>query len=304
MGPVRRSLITMTTFSRSSSLLALLLILAALSGCSKPDRSSSPPPPTASAPVAAAPANGGEIATAALPAAAERSLVVTMNVAIIVDRVPDAMTRITTSARQAGGYVADQNVSANANDGEQSAHLELRVPADKAAGFRSSLGDLGEVTSANEKMEDVTEQRADIEARLRSARIQEKRLLEILGQKGGTIQDLLETEKELARIRENVERLEAQDHVMKSKIALATIHVNLATKSTPAWQTPGTSLVRSGKLGVRGAAAVAVYSGMALFTIAPTLLPMLAVAFGVIMIVRRRRRAYNNAVVAQQAAAG
>lgn len=204
-----------------------------------------------------------------------------------VDRVDDATSRIRAAVERAGGFVSDQRTSGT--EGEQTAQLELRVPADKAQGIRASLGDLGEVTSSSEKVEDVTEQRADLEARLRNARVQEKRLLEIMSGKASSIAELVEAEKELSRVRENIERLEAQERVMKSKIQLATVHVTLSTKSTAAWQTPGPSLARAGKAGLRGAAAIAVYSGMSIVTVAPTLVPIAAIVLGIVLAVRRRR---------------
>lgn len=263
----------------------LVLLLACLGGCSR-DKSASMAKPASASVVAP---SGGE----ALPNA-DRSLVVTMDVSITVDRVEPAMAKLQAAVRDAGGYVADSHMNgtdAGASDRDQSAHLELRVPADKAGNVRASFDGLGEVTSASEKVEDVTEQRADIEARLHSARIQEKRLLDILDQKATNVADLVAAEKELARVRENIERLEAQDRTMKSNIRLATIRVNLSSKSTPAWQTPGTSLYHAGKTGVRGAAAISVYVAMAFCTVAPTLLPIAGLLFGVYMIARRRRRA-------------
>ena len=77
---------------------------------------------------------------------------------------------------------------------------------------------------------------------------------------------------------------------MKSKIALATIHVSLSTKSTAAWRTPGKSLTRAAKTGVEGAGALAVYAGMAFVTVAPTLLPLALLLTGIVLVARRRLR--------------
>lgn len=249
----------------------------------------------------AAPATRGSHADA--PAAvgpnvppSERSRIVTMDVAITVDHFDDALARLRASVDRSGGYVSD--LRASGAKGEETAHLEIRVPADRAQSVRGSLGELGEVTNASEKVEDVTEQRADIEARLANAKVQEKRLLEIMASKSGSIADLVESEKELARVRENVERLEAQQRSLKGKIDLATIHVSLAQRSTPAWKTPAVSLFRAGKLGVDGACAVAVYGGIAFLTIAPSLLPVLAVIAAVFFFVRRRRASQLAALTA------
>ena len=273
---------TMTIPSRTISLLTVLTLVLVLAGCAKaaPESAalSAAPPVAASA--------GGHVGAAPL-AAADRSLVVTMDVAVTVERVDAAVARLRAAVEDAGGFVADSQASGS--DDHATASLELRVPAGAARGVRAVLGQLGEVTSANEKVEDVTEQRADLEARLLSARIQEKRLLEIMAGKAASIQELVEAERELARVRENVERLEAQERVMRSKVALATVRVNLSTKSVAAWKTPGPSLARAGNAGVQAAAALAVYSAMAAAAIGPTLAPILAVLAAVVVVVRRRR---------------
>ncbi|HVH42044.1 MAG TPA: DUF4349 domain-containing protein, partial [Labilithrix sp.] len=211
----------------------------------------------------------------------------TMDLSITVEHFDDALARLRASVDRAGGYVSEMH--SGGAPGEQTARLEIRVPAERAQGIRGSLTELGEVKNAIEKVEDVTEQRADLEARLANARVQEKRLLEIMANRGGSIADLVETERELARVRENVERLEAQERSIRSKVDLATIHVSLATRSTPAWKTPGTSLYRAARNGAEGAAAVAVYAGMAVLTLAPLLLPIAMLVAAIVVFVRRRR---------------
>jgi Domain of unknown function (DUF4349) len=278
-----RSLIgrTMKTTARALPFLAFLALLSLVTGCHQ-----AAPESQSSAPAAAVAAGGGDLGASQL-AAADRSLIVTMDVSLTVENVERATASLRSSVEHAGGFVSDSRSSGT--DGQRTAHLELRVPADKGRNIRTSLGDLGEVTSSSEKVEDVTEQRADIEARLRSARTQEKRLLDIMGAKASSIHELVETEKELARIRENIERLEAQEHVMKSRIQLATVHVTLVTRSIPAWQTPGPSILRAGKAGVQAAGAISVCAGMAMAAVGPTLLPILCVVLGIVVAVRRRR---------------
>lgn len=275
---------TMSSRSPMPIALVALLLLASLAGCAnKAERPSVEQ--AAASPVAAVAPGGGAVGTAPL-AAADRSLIVTIHLSMTVDHVDDASAQIRSAVEQAGGFVSN---ATTAGTDEPTAHLELRVPADKATTIRSSLTALGTVTHASETVEDVTEQRADIEARLHSARVQEKRLLEIMSNKTSSIHELVEAEKELARVRENVERLEAQERVMKSNIQLATVRVTLTTRTSPAWQTPGPSIARAGKAGVQAAAAIGVFVGMAAAAVGPTLLPLLAVIGVVVLIVRRRR---------------
>lgn len=265
----------------SKKLLALVFVaLFAATGCANKAESSaakSDAPPSASVSV---PASAPQ---------AERSRITTMDVTIVADHFDDSMKELRASVDRAGGYVSDMQASGTGED--QHARLEIRVPADRAQQIRGSFAGLGEITAATEKVEDVTEQRADLDARITNSKTQEKRLLEIMATKSGSINDLVESEKELARVRENIERLEAQQRTLVGKVDYATIHVTLQARSVPAWQTPGTSLVNAGKTGAKGAAAVGVYASMVFLTIAPTMLPIAAVLFAVYLVVRRRRSA-------------
>jgi len=261
----------------SKKLLALVLCLLFAAGCAAEKRSASatstePPPP---------------VAVPGTAPKAERSRIVTMDVTIVASDFDASLTQLRASVERAGGYVSDLQ-SSGSDDGKR-ARIELRVPADRAQELRGSFGGLGEITNQTEKVEDVTEQRADLDARLTNAKTQEKRLLEIMAGKSGSITDLVESEKELARVRENVERLEAQQRSLVGKVDYATIHVTLQAHAVPAWQTPGKSLVDAGKTGAKGAAAVAVYGSMAFLTLAPTMLPIAGLVFVIYLVARRRR---------------
>lgn len=265
---------------RSARGLALVVLLvAALAGCS---RSEAPPGAAAMAPPPT-------LATGALAAArpsADRALIVTVNTSLRVANVNDATGRIRAEVESAGGYVA----SSNGQGGDNAyATMDLRVPGNQTTSLRKTLATLGDVMSEAEKVDDVTEQRADLAARLRSARTQETRLLTLMEQKAGTIGEVIEAEKELARVRDTVERLEAEQRTQESQITLSTIHVTLTTPSAAAWQTPGQSVASSWTAGVRGAKAIAVFFAMAAATVAPTMLPVMALGLLAFALLHRKK---------------
>jgi hypothetical protein len=267
-----------TIVARAQTIIAVALFAVFAAGCAAKE----------AAPSHGGGPNAGEVAVGTNVPASERSRIVTMDVSITVDRFDDSLARLRAAVDRAGGYVSD--LHAYAHDGEDSATIEIRVPAAQAQSMRGSLGELGEVTAASEKVEDVTEQRADLDARTTNAKVQEKRLLEIMAAKSGSIADLVENEKELARVRETIERLEAQQRSLKGKVDLATIHVTLTGRQIPAWKTPGKSLVKAGTTGVNGAQAVATYGTMAFLALAPSLMPIALIVAATILVARRRRR--------------
>jgi hypothetical protein len=264
----------------------LVFLLAASTACAK------------AAPADRAPSPGAaQSEPAPTTPSADRARIVTVTMGLRVADLDRAMDEIRRDVAASGGYVEGSNLSAG--DGG-SASMDLRVPADRASATRASLRKLGSVTSESETVQDVTEQRADLGARLRAARAQEDRLLEIMKNKTGSISDVLESEKELARVRENIEKLEAEQRTMEGQIAMATIHLTLATPGSAAWQTPVPSVGRAWHGGVRFAKALTVYGAMAAAAVAPTLAPVLAFLALVTVAVRRRERAKRVAEAASR----
>jgi len=84
------------------------------------------------------------------------------------------------------------------------AHLEVRIPRKSFDQFISGLGDVGSVINQQITGEDITGQYLDVEARLKSLKLQEERLLTILS-KAELLQDIIELERELSNVRYEIE---------------------------------------------------------------------------------------------------
>jgi hypothetical protein len=261
------------------SFLLLLLALAGTTACAK-----NAEPPSASTPTSGA----------GMPRA-QRDLAVTANMAVTVERADDASARIRDAVEKAGGYVS--NANADGDKTERVVHMDLRVPRDKLRSVRDTIASQGDVTTDNERVDDVTEQRADLAARLHNARVQEKRLLEIMAAKAGNISELIDAEKELARVRENVERLDAQERGLSGKVELATLSVTVSTKGVATWQKPGEAISRAGVAGAHAALSIATYTAMVLAAVLPTLVPVALITMAIYLVVRWRRRARQPVMV-------
>ena len=67
----------------------------------------------------------------------------------------------------------------------------------------------------------------DLAARLSNARKTEERLTEILAQRTGKLADVLAVEEEISRVRETLERLEAELKSLQNRVSYATLQVEL-----------------------------------------------------------------------------
>ena len=85
--------------------------------------------------------------------------------------------------------------------------------------------------------DDVTDQFIDLEARLRSAAHEETRLVELLGS-AETVADILVIERELGRVRAEIERLQGQINFLGSRVELSTITVSLFPPDRPFFEPP------------------------------------------------------------------
>ena len=70
----------------------------------------------------------------------------------------------------------------------------------------------------------------DTDARLRNAKRMEDRLLEMLQKNTGKVSDLLQVEKELARVREQIEQMQGELKYYDALVQYATVTVTLAEK--------------------------------------------------------------------------
>jgi hypothetical protein len=215
-----------------------------------------------------------------------------MNVTLAVASVAETTNRIRDEVSRTDGYVSSLNAYGEGKD--QRASLALRVPVPQLRGFRESLAKLGETTSEDEHVDDVSEERADRQARLANARAEEKRLLDLLAQRTGSLADVLAAERELARVRETIERFDAQATQLEGKIALATVNVTLVPSAATKTAGSGDRIVKAAQDGVRLGGVVIVGIAVALAEAGPTLLIMAlmlgAMVFAARAIVRRTRR--------------
>jgi Domain of unknown function (DUF4349)/Putative zinc-finger len=103
----------------------------------------------------------------------------------------------------------------------------LRVPGARLTDVLMRLRALGQVTQDQQSAQDVADQLVDMDARLKSARATEQRLIELLKNRTGKLSDVLEVEQELTRVRLDIERLDAEKTNMTRRVAYATIDLTI-----------------------------------------------------------------------------
>ena len=128
-----------------------------------------------------------------------------------------------------GGYFETSSVygggrrDAYAN---RSGQYVVRVPAEKYDQFLNSAGDLGYVTSKAESSKDVGEEYFDIEARLKTQRTKQERLLALL-EKAETMEDIIALESALSDVEYQIEMYSSDLRRYDALIGYSTFNVCL-----------------------------------------------------------------------------
>lgn len=136
-----------------------------------------------------------------------------------------AVREATTLATALGGFVAASETS-SFEDGEGVAELTLRVPVARFDDARERLAALGELESESIEGRDVTGELVDLAARLRTLQAEEGALNAILAE-ARNVGDLLAVRGQLTGVREQIERIAAQQASLADRAEYATITATL-----------------------------------------------------------------------------
>lgn len=153
-------------------------------------------------------------------------LIRTGTASIEVRSLSPAIDQVRALAGQMGGFVANTSIQAG-DDRLRSASIELRIPNERFDAAISGLNGLGKLETVQISTEDVGEQYTDIAARVLNAHRLEDRLIDVLAHRPGKLQDILAVERELARVREEIERYEGRLRYLKSRAATSRLTLSV-----------------------------------------------------------------------------
>jgi hypothetical protein len=163
------------------------------------------------------------------PAQANRKLIRNATVELEIVSFDDAVQKISAFANQEHGYIATTNSEKQAN-GKLRGQIVVKVLPENLDPFLQKIRGLGELKNQTVGTEDVTKAYFDTDARLKNARVMEQRLIDMLNTKTGKVSDLLQVEKELSRVREEIEKMQGELKYWDSQVQLATVTISLAEK--------------------------------------------------------------------------
>jgi Domain of unknown function (DUF4349)/Putative zinc-finger len=150
----------------------------------------------------------------------------TASVSLIVKDFAPLEASVKAIAQRHSGYIASLN-SSSPQEAARSLTASLRIPSAQLESAIAELKQLGHVEQESQSGEEVTKEFTDRAARMKNARATEERLLDVLRNHTGQVKDILATEQEIARVRGDIEQMEADQRSLQTRVDFATVELSV-----------------------------------------------------------------------------
>lgn len=160
--------------------------------------------------------------------------------------------QVLTAIKKADGYVQNDNSGKDYNQLYQ--QLTVRIPSKN---FQQTIDDIAQgVAYFDERtisQRDVTEEFIDLNARLKAKRALENRYLDLLN-KAVNVKEMLEIERELSQIREEIEAKEGRLNYLNNQVSSSTLYIHFykVTSDQGITQSFGSKITNALKSGWNG----------------------------------------------------
>jgi hypothetical protein len=182
------------------------------------------PPPAGEAPAGAKAADQPPTDVPDSPTPMARKIVYNAQVSLIVENLTAVEQKVSALVKDVGGYIADTESVGNAQR-RRRATWKARVPVEKFDSFLAAVVRMGELERNHVDSQDVTQEFYDIEARIKNKQQEERRLQKHLDESTGKLADILAVERELARVRGEIEQMQGRIRYLANVSALSTVTI-------------------------------------------------------------------------------
>lgn len=188
--------------------------------------------------------------------ASQRKIIYNANVDLTVEDFARAERALLRLVREHDGYVANSNLQGSPGS-QRSGTWEVRVPAERLDRFVEEVVGLGELQARRLSSQDVSREFFDTEARIKNKKAEEQRLVKLLEEAVGKLEEILKVEEQLTRVREEIELMQGRLNQWASLVALSTVTVSIRERQpfappAPAAPTFGTRVARRFQASLNG----------------------------------------------------
>jgi len=162
----------------------------------------------------------------AIPQDDKRKIIYNGHVEVAVEDFTGVPDRVLALVKQFGAYVADSTTTGSKGETRRGV-WKLRVPVARFEEFFKAARGLGELVTSGISSRDVSEEYYDVDARIRNKTKEEERLLTLLEERPGKLEDVIAIERELSRVREELERMQGRMRVLADLTTLTTVDLTV-----------------------------------------------------------------------------
>lgn len=191
----------------------------------------------------------------------ERKIIYNATLDFVVEDFDKVPASIESMVREHDAWVAKSSLDTDPGRPRRGTWT-VRVPVARYADFLRASGSLGELQRKGEDSREVTAEYFDLETRIRSKGVAEERLLKHLTDSTGKLDEILSVERELGRVRTEMEQMQGQMRILQDLTALSTVTITVqerrgyvpvespsfGTEIARAWQGTIAALLATGRV--------------------------------------------------------
>lgn len=155
-----------------------------------------------------------------------RKIILNIDASIRVNNIAKSITDIENMTKASGGYVKSSYL--NENNG----NVSLMIPTSKVDGFVLDLNSIGKILRKNTSTEDVTDRYFDTEIRIKNLETEIEIMRKLLQKDGWKISEILEIEREIRRLIDELEILKAQITNMDRRIQFSQLNISFSVEKS------------------------------------------------------------------------
>lgn len=155
-----------------------------------------------------------------------RKIIYEATVDLLTDNFSASQRDLLGLVQKHRGYVAQTSIGGTPGAPRQGT-WKVRVPEEGFAAFMLSVVKLGELQTTETTSQDVTAEFTDLQARISNKQVEEKRLLQHLQRSTAKLSDILHIEREISRVRGEIEQMQGRLRLLANLSSLTTITVTL-----------------------------------------------------------------------------
>lgn len=175
----------------------------------------------------------------------QRKLIMEGNASIETQHFDDSIAALDQLVNDFGGFAEVRNIRGKSkySNSLRTANFVIRIPAESFDLVMKNMGTIGNVLELNSKGTDITDTYYDTQTRIKTLKVQEETLLDILS-KAEKLEDVITLEKRISEVRYEIESLENTiknyDRLVAfSRISIFIQEVDDDTKTEPDPKTLG-----------------------------------------------------------------